>query len=333
VVGAGATIAECIQSGNAGKPLPSIRNFAQELFNESQALTLVLASYLDEKRISFDDTLVRSYRTGSPNTISFDQMEASPRRVFQRLEAADPLAHNVERLFEFVWQKFGDNDAMWEALAWDGVFTYLFNAFITQFGLGPADSICTLRAGTSVAERLFPGDRVINLNYDVAFDLALQQARRYFTYAPEYRQGAIIVYKPHGSFNFYADPGSGDCFFADPSQPRGSVALRDPSGRVWSPAAAIVPPRLAKSYAQHPSAARILSGLATFEPEIVTFWGIGMASSDADLIDIYRNACRRARRIEFINPDPTAGEGANRLLGVSVAGFSDLPDWFARTPD
>jgi hypothetical protein len=333
VVGAGATIAECIQSGNAGKPLPSIRNFAQELFNESQALTVVLASYLEAKGIPFDDTIVRSYKTGSPSTIASDQMEDGPRRVFQRLEAADPLAHNVERLFEFVWQTFGDNHAMWEALAWDGVFTYLFNAFITHFGLGPAESIRTLCAGKSVAERLFPGDRVINLNYDVAFDLALQQARRYFTYAPEYRRGAIILYKPHGSFNFYAEPGGGDCFFADPSQPRGSVALRDPDGRVWSPAAAIVPPRLAKGYAQHPSAARILSGLATFEAEIVTFWGIGMASSDVDLIDIYRRACRRASRIEFINPDPTACESAHRLLGLPVIDFSDLPEWFARTPD
>lgn len=334
VIGAGASIAECIESGaEPDKPLPGIRNFAATAFNESQPLTLVVAAYLDARGIPFDDTIVRAYQTDIPNTISSEQMNGGPRCVFQQLEAADSHTHNVERLFEFVWRTFGTDHEMWEALAWDGVFTYLFNAFITQFGFGPAHSIRDLRAGRAVSERLFPSDRVLNLNYDLAFDLALQQAPRYFTYAPEVRKGAISVYKPHGSFNLYSNTKNGDCFFADPSEVRGSVALRDSSGGVWSPAAAIVPPRLEKSYAQHPNAAMILEGLTTFRPEIVTFWGVGMTPSDVDLTDLYRGVCRTANRIEFINPDRSAYDTASRILGTTPHHFTDWKAWLSGTPD
>ena len=137
-----------------------------------------------------------------------------------------------------------------------------------------------LLAGQAVARCLVPGDRVINLNYETLFDLALQQAGRFAVYAPEApARGSIVVYKPHGSFNLYADRSTGNAFFADPSQMRGSVALKDSTGTVWSPAAAIVPPRLGKAYAQHPTAGRVLRGLASFAPQIVTFWGIGLTSS------------------------------------------------------
>ena len=324
VVGAGATVEECQQSGNdPGHPLPTMRNCAGELFNESAPVQQVVASYLQSHGIAFDDAIIRAYAANQTVTVSSSEMEASPRRVFQWLESAEYQTHNVERLFEHVWRTHGDNSELWEALAWDTVFTYFFNAFITQFGLGPATSIRRLVAGQSVAGRLLPGDRVVNLNYDIALDLALQQSGRYFTYAPEYRRGAVIVYKPHGSFNLYVDRSTGDAFFADPSAVRGSVALRDSSGHVWSPASAIVPPRLAKTYEQHPTATRILSGLESFQPDIVTFWGVGLTLSDADLMDVYRSACAHAERVEYINPDPAAFVQAQQLLhGPSTGTYS-----------
>lgn len=332
VVGAGATVEECRQSGNEpGRPFPTMRDFANQLFNESAPLQRVIATYLDTNGIGFDDTIIRAYESGG-GTVSSVQMEESPMRVFQRLEAADHSVHNVERLLEHVWLVHGNDGELWEVLAWDGVFMYLVNAFITQFGLGPASEIRPLHAGQTVARRLGPGDRVISLNYDTAFDLALQQARRYFTYAPEYRRGAITVHKPHGSFNLYANQATGDAFFADPSRQRGSVALRDAQGQVWSPAAAIVPPRLSKSYAQHPHAARILSGLAAFRPNVVTFWGVGLTPSDSDLLDVYRTASAVATRIEFINPDSVAAGQAQRVLGRTLSHYERLADWLAAAP-
>jgi hypothetical protein len=333
VVGAGASIEECKRSGaNPGDPLPTIANFGRKVFNESHDLQRITASYLETHGIVYDSQILEAYAStvavGSI-PISEDAFRNSPLRVFLRLEEASPSEHNVERLFQHVWQTFGDSGDLWEVLAWDGVYLYLFNAFITQFGLGPAKSIRQLQAGIAIAKGLYAADSVINLNYDLAFDLALQQARKYFCYAPEVRRDAINVYKPHGSFNLYCHRMSGDCFFADPSQPRGSVAIRDARGGVWSPAAAIVPPRLEKRYAQHPSAEMILAGLHDFRPEVVTFWGVGLTDSDADLLEIYQRATKMARVVEFINPNRIAWERAKQLLGRQVQHHSNLDAWLA----
>jgi len=304
-----------------------IRNFASVLFHESAVLQRVIASYLDGHSIDFDDAIIRPIPASGSVQISPEQMENSPLRVFQRLEAVDHEHHNVERLFEHVWQRHGDDGDLWEALAWDGVLTNLIGVCIAQFGFGPAHSMPGLLAGNEVASCLVPGDRIINLNYDTLLELALQQAGRFLVYAPESARGAIVVYKPHGSINLYADRLTGDAFFADPSQMRGSVALRDSDGRVWSTASAIVPPRMAKTYEQHPVAVRILSTVGHFKPEIVTFWGVGMTTSDVDLLHIYKAACSSAIEVEFINPDPDAHRHAQDALGISIQRYERLSDW------
>jgi len=330
VLGAGATVEECRRSGaDPDAPLPTIPNFGQRLFNESQSLQRVTAAYLDHHGISYDAAILKSYEGQAPSSISQSQFENGPLRVYQRLEAHNPSQHNVERLFEYVWQEHGADGDLWEALTWDGVFLYLFNEFITQFGCGPATAIRRMNAGIAVADRLFVGDRVLSLNYDIAFDLALQQAHKYFTYAPEERRDAIIVYKPHGSFNLFCNRKTGDCFFGNPSEPRGSVAIRDKRGGIWSPASAIVPPRLGKNYAQHPAAGMILDGLADFVPNVVTFWGVGLTDSDVDLLEIFRETSKKSSRVEFINPDVKAFERAGKLLGTSILHFPSLDDWLA----
>jgi hypothetical protein len=329
VVGAGATYQECLTSGaDPNHPLPLIKNFASELFNESQLLQEVIASYLTARGVPFNDAVLKAYAAGDGASFSSAEMDAGPLREFLRLEISDPINHNVERLFEHVWQTYGGRGEFWEALAWDAIFTCLFNAFITQFGMGPATDIRQLQVGQAVARCLVPGDRVVSLNYDIAFDLALQQAGRFIVYAPEVApRGAITIYKPHGSFNYYADAQSGDAFFADPSQPRGSVALRDARGAVWSPASALIPPRLNKSYEQHPAARMILAGLGVFTPELVTFWGVGLTPSDVDLTDIYRAACHTAQRVEFINPDEGMARHAEAALGVPITHYRRWEDW------
>jgi hypothetical protein len=49
-----------------------------------------------------------------------------------------------------------------------------------QFGLGEG---VPMNAGRKVAGFLSSGDAVLNLNYDVAFDLALKQASKTIVYA------------------------------------------------------------------------------------------------------------------------------------------------------
>jgi hypothetical protein len=149
---------------------------------------------------------------------------------------------------------------------------------------------------------------------------------------PEFRRNAILVHKPHGSFNLFCNRKTGDCFFFDPSHSRGSVAIRDQDGGVWSPASAFVPPRLDKEYAQHPAATTILDGTTTYQPNVVTFWGVGLTSSDLDLMEIYRRKSRAATCTEFIDPDGEGHHRAQKLLGVSIVHHTTLKSWLDLNP-
>lgn len=59
IVGAGATVEECRQSGALpDDPLPLIRNFGQKAFNDSPDLQRVAASYLSDRGIPYDARMV-----------------------------------------------------------------------------------------------------------------------------------------------------------------------------------------------------------------------------------------------------------------------------------
>jgi hypothetical protein len=304
-------------------------NFGQRLFMESWAIQRVCASYLEALGIQYDPSVLQAHESAKGGQASSYSTQGSPRFVYRRLEAENPSKHNVERLFEHAWRHHASDDDFLDALMWDGVFAYLFNESITQFGF-PSQQMRRLTSGVAVAERLFSGDCVLNLNYDVVFDLALRQARRYFSYAPQLWRDSILVFKPHGSFNLFVNRLMQAFVFGDPSRIRGSYAFRDPSGGVWSSAAGFVPPRLHKEYAQHPIAAQILAGIDSVRPDVVTFWGVGLTDSDVDLLDIYRAMSQKASRVEFINPDVAAHSRAQNLLGVSIQHDSTLDSWLAR---
>jgi len=307
-------------------PFPSISNFAAKLFQESHVLEVLAASYLDAHGVNYDRTVLDVYAAAEQGKAFPDgAFERGPLRSFVRLEADDWKRHNVETLFEHAWATFGGAADVWDDIVYNGIYLFLFHAFTEQFGLGPARSINRMHAGTSVADALFAGDRIIDLNYDILVDLALQQSRKIFSYSPNSLRDSILLYKPHGSFNLY------DCRefqrwgFSDPSNP--GVGLDRHDGGTWSPSSGILPPRLNKQYAQHPIAERILAGLNEFEPQVVTFWGVGLTASDVDLLDIYRHACGPAKRVEFINPDPSATVRAAELLGVRVKHYWPLEQW------
>lgn len=209
----------------------------------------------------------------------------------------------------------------------DGIFLKLFGIFTEQFGLGAGKP---MKAGASVGAILRPGDQVLNLNYDIAFDLALKQIGRSTCYAPSVDSSEILILKPHGSFNLYVNVSNGNFFFEAPDQIHGSVGIPDPEGGLFFVQDGIVPPRLNKTYKHHPIAAKVLETMRPVRAETVTFWGVGLTDSDVDLLDLYREAVGDAQCVEFINPSVSDHEHASRLLGVNITHFSTLESWLSQ---
>jgi hypothetical protein len=124
VVGAGATIEECLRSGSKpNEPLPGIATFGQRLFNESHSLQKVAASYLQAHGIAYESTILEAYETtasGAASSVPIppEAWGKSPLRIFLGLERDHYKMHNVERLFEHVWNTHGDSSDIWEGLAY-----------------------------------------------------------------------------------------------------------------------------------------------------------------------------------------------------------------------
>jgi hypothetical protein len=286
-------------------------------------LVKATASYLAASGVPFEDKLL-NLKVG--DSFSSEDIQRGPIGVFLHLESRAPKEHNIERLAEHVWQSVGPDEAFWSAFLHDGIYLNLFALFTEQFGLGAGRP---MMAGRRVASRLKPGDFVVNLNYELAFDLALRQIGCRASYAPELRPRTVVLLKPHGSFNLYVNSSNGNCFFQEPDRIAGSVGIPDPAGGIFFPQAGIVPPRLHKSYQEHPIAKIILATGRPFSPRIVTFWGVGLTDSDLDLLELYREAAAGAKQVDFINPSAVAVRNARQLLGVSIQHFESLDGWFA----
>lgn len=185
-------------------------------------------------------------------------------------------------------------------------------------------------AGTKVAEQLKSDDVVINLNYDIAFDLALKQAGKVICYAPHFEKNTIHLIKPHGSINLYINYKNKNWFFTEPDQTAGSVSIDRGDEGIFDPFGGIIPPRLNKNYKLHPMAKAILDTVRTYNPRVLTFWGIGLTESDIDLLSIYREAAKNAEAIEFINPDKSACRKTILLLEKEIKRFEKLDDWLSQ---
>jgi hypothetical protein len=90
-----------------------------------------------------------------------------------------------------------------------------------------------------------------------------------------------------------------------------------------------MPPRFNKRYVEHPIAATIMAALRKVErkPSELTFWGVGMTDSDADLLELFRHWAGEAERIEFINPSSSDVRRATGLLGYAASQFEDVDAW------
>jgi hypothetical protein len=74
--------------------------------------------------------------------------------------------------------------------------------FILITGLLEGNPESRFPLAESVATQLMPGDLVLNLNYDLIFDVALKNIGRNTVYSPHARpEEGIWAFKPHGSFH------------------------------------------------------------------------------------------------------------------------------------
>lgn len=332
IVGAGATIEECIRSGkDKENNFPTIRNFANRLFQESYSLQIAIANYLKVHGINFNSKILESYKNPSNETIEQEAFQNSPLEIFKRLEKEDFEHHNVENFFEYTWNTMGTkNPGFWHSVVHDGIYWGLSLLFIDQFGVnGPAGPFKTMTAGLIICDCLYLGDRVINLNYDIAFDIAIRQSGKRYCYSPNFDNQNIIIYKPHGSLNLYQNRQKQKFILIDPYEYGGSLTYPDDEGGKWEAYSPIIPPRLNKQYEQHPIARKILESILESQPKIVTFWGVGLTNSDVDLMSIYINACDSAHTVEFINPLEEAHKKACKLLRRDIQFYETLDEWEA----
>ena len=88
-----------------------------------------------------------------------------------------------------------------------------------------------------------------------------------------------------------------------------------------------VPPRLNKSYEQHQIAKTIINSVVSRRPNILTFWGVGLTSSDIDLLHLYKNWGQKCKSIEVINVDKGVACTVKKLLDTDVSYFTSVEEW------
>jgi hypothetical protein len=229
VVGAGASIEECIRGGIPVEDrFPSIGNFARQLWR-------------DDEGISAANQFVGPYLLAAAWALG-----SNPLDTFKRLEAIGET--NVERFFAWGWSTI----RVYAPSRWRDLIKWcLFEPFnfllMKNFWVNGA--IKPLNAGLLVAARLEPDDIVLNLNYDVLFDIALRQHGFSLTYAPNRTdRSSLLVCKPHGSFNLYVNTRREIFAFGDPLDLTSGVRTPDDEEGVWENEPGYVPPRFGKDY-------------------------------------------------------------------------------------
>lgn len=312
VIGAGASVEEAQRVGLAEQFHPPLmKGFADKLWRHDS----------------------NSYR---PNVLMRGYLEAhdylskgDPTDTFVELERAGADRINVERFFEYAWRHRDEYPSQymehgeWGNLVYHGIASSL--VFLLRHFFENGVGWKPLSASQMVARHLSVGDLVVNLNYDTLFELGAKQTNRHFVYVPNKPSvDSLRIAKPHGSLNLIVNNG-GFAF----GQPEFIHMVLQP-GEDMGNLRGIVPPRFNKAYNQHPVARVIFDEIRGVSPTKLTFWGIGLSDSDADLTELYQRWANTAE-CEMINPNRKTESvaRAQEILGAPVQHFLSIEDWLA----
>lgn len=310
VVGAGASYAEAKHAGLPEELRPPLlKDFAARMWQEYNPQYL-LSAYL--RQLGHD-------------------AGKDARRRFIALEKVQAPGINVERFFEYAYNhrdlvvpghKNFDPASEYENLLYHGILNPLVFLLVSGlFSHGVETTPLTL--ARTVAGNLRPGDTVLNLNYDTIFEIGAEQAGHELVFLPnEPKKTSLTMSKPHGSMNLFVDRKRQGFWFAKPYF-AGSVQPANGSRNYVG----IVPPRLNKSYTQHPVAHAIIEATKGIEPEHLIFWGVGLTESDTDLLDLYTRWCHGVDQVDIINPSVADVERAKKLLDVDARQHNNVADW------
>ena len=310
VTGAGASIAQAINSGVATEKWPpTMNNFAKKTWEKSPAPFLSL--------------FLRSKSIDAPE-------DEDPREIFYALEAQGTT--NIEEFMEFSWRI---KDTLPECQPgwswWNNLMRHSVGdpiaLLINQAFWGNGVECVDLDLTKQVLSKFSSEDLVLNLNYDTLIEIALMQAGTLFAYLPN-RAGPefLPVCKPHGSLNMaFTDESFA---FGQPDNLWPLFTTGD-NRRAFT---GLIPPRSNKSYKQMPMAKIILDGVSERRPSSIVFWGIGLTGSDVDLNEIYKSWSERVDFIDVINPDLSVGEQIEFITGVSTRRYEAAEDWLSVQP-
>jgi len=308
VIGAGASYAECKAAGLPEELcLPLLKNLSRTLWKDFNPTPFLEAFLIERGHAILGD---------------------APQLFFE-LEKNEPAL--IEHFFAFAWRHRNDFftpfGRCWDNLLYHGLLTPLNLVLIC--GLLKDNPQERVPLSETVAAKLTGGDAVLNLNYDLIFDVALRNIGKRVTYSPHARTDAqnILMFKPHGSFHLAVDEANSQAYFGQVRfigdvQPTGSA-------RTFL---GFVPPRVKKSFADHPIANMMIAQLVRLKPSIVTFWGVGSPESDVDLFEVYRILCASGGRLEYVNPSDTDKARFESRLGTRLAHYRDAKDWLTDKP-
>ena len=306
IVGAGASYAECKAKGLPEELcMPLMKDLSRKLWEDFNP-TPFLEVFLVEQGCDVDGI--------------------DPVNFFYDLEQKSPGL--IEEFFASAWRHRNEFHTpygrRWNDLMYHGFLRPL--NFILVRGLLADNPETRLPLSESVAAKLAPGDLVLNLNYDLIFDVALKNAGKRSAYSPHERpDDGVWIFKPHGSFHMAVDEEKqsfwfGQVEFIGDVQPQGGDKTF----------LSFVPPRKSKSFDQHPVAAAIVGPLMEMKPDVVTYWGVGTPESDRDLLELYKKFCGEGIRVEFVNPSQGDAAKMEAQLGRPITHYIDASAWLAR---
>lgn len=235
---------------------------------------------------------------------------------------------SVESLFQYAYENRhvvsvdipgAEPSTDYDNLLYHGIFRAICDILIFGLFASGVES-APLPVNRAMAERLRPGDLVINLNYDPLFEMAAEKAGHSVSFVPNVALSAQLrVAKPHGSLNLMV---RGDQFTF--MSPYFNTLL--PAGG-WKNYKGFIPPRRNKALAEHPIGKMIADAVREERPDSVVRWGIGLPESDMDLVELVSHLCRDATEIDFVNPSLSDCDRASALLRRPMRHYSGHEDW------